>query len=130
MKPIISPLEITEPDKIEFKAHNFTYNSMTEEERALILYVVDTSQKHPAGFYTCLDYPDIPEMCDEVIGLLNADLKRWLIFYGAPEPGTLEWWTVVVHHRDVPLLDKLVSIQERYVSLEPLLFPEEEEVEQ
>ena len=125
MKPISSPLEITEADKVEFKAHNFTYNSMTEEEQSLLLYKVDVSKEHPVGFYTHLDYPDIPEMNDETLCALNADLKRWLIFYGVPEPGTLEWWTVVVHHRDIPLLDKLVSIQERYTTLEPLLFPEE-----
>ncbi|TQD28275.1 hypothetical protein [Methanolobus vulcani] len=115
--------EIPLSDMMEIKAQHVLHGEHSLEEQALLLYKIDVSQEDPLGFYTCQDLPDKDT---EFIQCLNADLKHWLIFYGAPEPCTLAWWTVVVHHRDRTTQEKCASIYHRYVGLFDEMCPNEE----
>lgn len=118
-----SPEEIPTSDKLEIKAQQIMHSERTPEEMAILLYKIDVSQEDPLGFYTCKDLPDKDT---EIIQGLNADLKHWLIFYGAPELCTLAWWTVVVHHRDKTLQEKCASVYHRYTDLVDEISPKEE----
>jgi hypothetical protein len=117
-----SPGEVSIPDLLEIKAHHIVYSNATPQEQAILLYKADITRKDPVGFYTLADVPDEDL---ELVHLLNADLKHWLIFYGAPEPGTLEWWTVVVHHRTRTIQDKCAAMYYRYTAVCAELFPGE-----
>lgn len=98
----------TEDDVFETRILHHFYNSFTSDEHNLMMYKVDTNSSDPLGFYTREDFDS-----NVVVEALNADLKHWLFFYGAPEPGSLEWWTAVVHHRDRSIVDNLAAFYDR-----------------
>lgn len=115
-----SPTEATDPIKMEIKAHTLSYNTMTEGELSLYLYKVDLSLPDIAGFYTRGDYPDEDDL---VLGLLNADLKHWIVFYGLPEPFSVDWWRVVIHHRERSVKAICAAMYYRYMALFEDSFP-------
>ncbi|WP_292466469.1 hypothetical protein [Methanolobus sp.] len=117
-----SPSEAGGPELLEINAHFIVYCVASPEEQAILLYKVDVTEKDVLGFYTLADVPDEDLV---LVQILNADLKYWLIFYGVPEPGGLEWWTVVVNHRARPIKEKCAAMYYRYAAISEELFPGE-----
>ncbi len=112
---------ILPPDDLEKWYHKYTYQELIKYEIDILNYQIDiTKCENDLGFYTLADYPDM-----NVVNLLNSDLKYWLIFYGAPFTRTLDWWRVVVHHRDRSCKDILNSLSDRYEALYSEQYPEE-----
>lgn len=118
-----SPREASGPEILEIRAHCVTYNDdIAPEEMAILLYRTDVTERDVLGFYTLADVPDEDLV---LVQILNADLKHWLIFYGVPEPGSLEWWTVVVNHRSISIKEKCAAMYYRYAAISEELFPGE-----
>jgi len=116
-----SPSEAGGPEIMEIKAHRVTYTEdIAPEEMAILLYRTDVTEKDVLGFYTLHDVPDEDLL---LVQILNADLKYWLIFCGVPEPGSLEWWTVVVNHRARSIKEKCAAMYYRYAAISEELFP-------
>lgn len=90
--------EVTIPDHLEMITQSSMYSDLSKWESQILTYKIDTTcEEDVLGFYTHTDFPDEDTV---IIECCNADLKNWLIFYGAPEPFTSEWKDVVFHHRD------------------------------
>lgn len=80
----------------EIAYQELQYKELSDVEKRIMFYPPVLSKKCPFGFYTRADYPTSDHI---ILDAMNAELKNFLIFNGAPEPLSKEWDRLVEEHR-------------------------------
>lgn len=91
------------------------YKQLSDVEQRILFYPPVLSEKCPFGFYTRVDYPGYDHV---ILDMMNAELKNFLIFNGAPEPMSDEWFRLVEEHRKKPQAEVLQAYAARITELQ------------